>query len=93
MSECAAAGCAAAVHPSRLMCRAHWFLVPKVLRDRVWDSYRRGQETDPALASAAYMAAYHAAVAHVARREGKPEAAARHAASQRRYEAIIEKEK
>lgn len=23
------------------MCRPHWYSVPKLLRDEVWDSYRR----------------------------------------------------
>lgn len=25
-------------------CKAHWFTLPKVLRDRIWATYRRGQE-------------------------------------------------
>jgi hypothetical protein len=27
-------------------CRAHWYKLPKRLRDRIWESYRPGQETD-----------------------------------------------
>jgi hypothetical protein len=35
-------------------CRTHWFKLPKHLRDRVWATYRPGQEIskDP---SAAYL--------------------------------------
>ena len=25
-------------------CKAHWFALPKHLRDRIWATYRRGQE-------------------------------------------------
>lgn len=25
-------------------CKAHWFALPKNLRDRIWATYRRGQE-------------------------------------------------
>jgi len=27
-------------------CKEHWFTLPKRLRDAVWRTYRRGQETD-----------------------------------------------
>jgi hypothetical protein len=37
-------------------CRKHWFTLPKALRDRIWATYRPGQEVtkDP---SELYMAA------------------------------------
>jgi hypothetical protein len=25
-------------------CKAHWFKLPKRLRDRIWETYRQGQE-------------------------------------------------
>jgi len=25
-------------------CKAHWFRLPKVIRDRIWQTYRAGQE-------------------------------------------------
>lgn len=28
------------------MCRRHWFMVPKLMRDRIWATYRPGQEAD-----------------------------------------------
>ena len=27
-------------------CVSHWFKLPKTLRNRIWDTYRRGQEID-----------------------------------------------
>lgn len=27
-------------------CGPHWFALPKALRDRIWQTYRAGQETD-----------------------------------------------
>lgn len=39
-------GCAAQVPPAMWGCRAHWYKLPKRLRDRVWACYRPGQEID-----------------------------------------------
>ena len=44
--RCHARDCGAPVPPSMLMCRRHWFKVPKRVRDQVWDAYSRGQEVD-----------------------------------------------
>jgi len=41
--SCPIAGCAREIDPSRLMCRCHWYTVPKELRDRVWATWRSGQ--------------------------------------------------
>lgn len=30
--------------PSLWGCRAHWYKLPKILRDKVWDAYVPGQE-------------------------------------------------
>ena len=35
-------------------CREHWFRLPKRLRDRIWATYRPGQEVDKR-PSAAYL--------------------------------------
>jgi len=40
--ECAAPRCHGQIDPSRLMCRTHWYTVPKELRDRVWATWRSG---------------------------------------------------
>jgi len=42
-SRCPVPGCRARIDPSRLMCRGHWYLVGKPLRDEVWATWRSGQ--------------------------------------------------
>lgn len=37
-------GCNAQVPPAMWGCKAHWFRLPKALRDRIWETYRPGQE-------------------------------------------------
>lgn len=37
-------GCDRDVPPAMWGCKAHWFRLPKALRDRVWATYRPGQE-------------------------------------------------
>lgn len=37
-------GCDKQVPPAMWGCKAHWFRLPKALRDRVWNAYRPGQE-------------------------------------------------
>jgi hypothetical protein len=44
VQSCAIPGCARPIDPSRLMCRCHWYTVPKELRDRVWATWRSGQD-------------------------------------------------
>lgn len=38
--NCPASQCEARVGPDMLMCRPHWFMVPKAIRDDVWAAYR-----------------------------------------------------
>lgn len=37
-------GCTIGVPPAMWGCKPHWFALPKHLRDRIWATYRRGQE-------------------------------------------------
>lgn len=37
-------GCQSHVPPAMWGCKKHWFALPKALRDRVWATYRPGQE-------------------------------------------------
>ena len=37
-------GCEKQVPPAMWGCKAHWFKLPKSLRDKVWDAYVPGQE-------------------------------------------------
>jgi transcriptional regulator with XRE-family HTH domain len=39
-------GCEAQVPPAMWGCKAHWFRLPKALRDRIWRTYAPGQEVD-----------------------------------------------
>lgn len=67
---CHAIDCNVPVPPKMLMCRKHWFMVPRDLQRRVWDTYVPGQELrkDP---TDEYMEAQRAAVDAVAKKEGK----------------------
>jgi hypothetical protein len=40
--SCPVTGCGEQIARSRLMCRRHWYLVPRQLRDRVWATWRSG---------------------------------------------------
>lgn len=68
---CHARGCDTQVPPEKLMCFAHWSIVPRPIQRAVWDSYRPGQcdDKDP---SKAWHQAADAAIAFVAVREDKP---------------------
>jgi len=37
-------GCDVAVPPSMWGCRAHWFRLPLAIRNRIWATYKPGQE-------------------------------------------------
>lgn len=43
---CHAIGCETPVPRKMFMCRRHWYMVPKHLRDAVWAHYTPGQERD-----------------------------------------------
>ena len=51
-------GCEQHVPPAMWGCKAHWFSLPKRLRDRIWAAYRRGQEVTKT-PSAEYVDAAH----------------------------------
>ena len=39
-------GCTKVVAPNLWGCKRHWLLLPKSLRNKIWASYRPGQEVD-----------------------------------------------
>lgn len=41
--SCPVTGCGRQISRSRLMCRRHWYQIPKQLRDRVWATWRSGE--------------------------------------------------
>lgn len=63
-------GCTKQVPPAMWGCAPHWFRLPKALRDRVWTTYRPGQEIsmDP---SAAYLAVANEVQAWIAKQGGR----------------------
>lgn len=42
--ECHWPDCKEQVKPAFWGCRRHWFMLPKRLRDRIWATYKPGQE-------------------------------------------------
>lgn len=69
--RCHARACQAVVPPERLMCLAHWRMVPRVIQRAVWATYRQGQ-CDDKRPSRDWHRAASAAIGYVARREGRP---------------------
>lgn len=39
-------GCLREVPPAMWGCKPHWFMLPRTLRNRIWATYRSGQEID-----------------------------------------------
>jgi hypothetical protein len=37
-------GCPVEVPPKLWGCKKHWYMLPKYLRDKIWATYRPGQE-------------------------------------------------
>lgn len=56
--------CQREVPPAMWGCRQHWFTLPKSLRDRIWATYRPGQEITKT-PSAAYIEAAQAVQAWI----------------------------
>ena len=67
---CHAAGCTREVPPRLFMCRPHWYMAPKPLRDEIWRHYRPGQEIDKQ-PSGAYLDVARRAIAAVAEQEAR----------------------
>ena len=65
---CHATNCEVPVPPTMFMCKQHWFMLPKNMRDAIWDTYRIGQCDDWDI-SHAYANAARAAVRLIAQRE------------------------
>lgn len=65
---CHAKKCKVEVPPKMLMCRKHWYMVPKKIQQRVWKHYVPGQEISKT-PTRKYLKAAQAAVDAVAERE------------------------
>ena len=71
--HCHARNCLRQVPRKMLMCRRHWFMVPKALRNAVWATYVEGQEIGLAEPSKSWHGAADAAIAAVAEKEKREE--------------------
>jgi hypothetical protein len=67
---CHAIDCTEIIKPEMLMCKVHWYMVPYLIRKRVWDTYRPGQ-CDDWEPSEEYCNAAKSAVMAVAHKERK----------------------
>ncbi len=65
---CPVGGCRQQVRADRLMCRAHWYQVPRPLRDTVWAAWRSGA----GVGTPAHAAAISAAIAAVQAQAARP---------------------
>lgn len=65
---CHATGCETPVPPEMFMCRRHWFMLPKQMRNRIWQTYRPGQCDDWEI-SHEYTEAAREAVRYIAKKE------------------------
>jgi hypothetical protein len=72
---CHAPGCKRLVPPKMFACKAHWFALPKKIRDAIWREYRPGQENDKS-PSLRYMAVQRFACSRLAFRPNDESAAA-----------------
>ena len=72
MSEhhCHAIGCSISTPPEMFMCKRHWFMLSKSIRDRVWATYRHGQ-CDDRRPSEDYCRVAMDALRFIAQKEGK----------------------
>lgn len=66
---CHATNCEIEVPPEIFMCRQHWFMLPKKLRDEIWRTYRQGQCEDWNI-SKEYSEAAKKCVKFIAAKEG-----------------------
>jgi hypothetical protein len=70
--NCPATGCTLNVSAGKLLCRSHWFTVPKALRDAVWDAWRGGIGAGSPSHRAACADAIEAVNHRIAERTGRP---------------------
>lgn len=61
-------GCNRQVPPAMWGCKPHWFALPKSLRDRIWTTYKPGQEVSMS-PSDSYMEAARAVQQWIAAQE------------------------
>lgn len=70
---CHATDCPRVIPPDMFMCRFHWFSLPKDMRDRIWETYRDGQEDDKKPSHAYCLAAIDCITFIAARERVQPD--------------------
>lgn len=70
--HCHAWHCPVAVPPKMFMCKAHWFRLPKKMRDAIWAAYQPGQEERLVRPTDEYFRITTEAQRFIADLEGKP---------------------
>jgi hypothetical protein len=68
---CHAKNCNKAVPPKMFMCRRHWFMLPKPMRDAVWREYNPGQEQGDAPVTGDYCKVTDEAIKWLFEQESK----------------------
>ena len=69
MHHCHATNCEVRVPTEMFMCRRHWFMLPKHLRDSIWRTYREGQ-CDDMNPSKVYCETAKLCLTYIANKEG-----------------------
>jgi hypothetical protein len=69
---CSWPGCTVLVKSSMWGCQRHWYSLPAKIRQRIWDTYRPGQENDGKL-SAGYLSAFRDTQVWIKEHEAKKE--------------------
>jgi hypothetical protein len=59
--KCPWPGCVKQIPLALHSCQQHWMVLPKPIRDAIWDAYEVGQEQDLGLVSREYQSADQAA--------------------------------
>jgi hypothetical protein len=65
--KCRVEGCSGTHAEDQLVCRKHWFQLPKDVRRRIWDLYRDGPASD-------HVEACHAAIESLNKRAARSSA-------------------
>ena len=68
--HCHATDCTIEIPPEMFMCRKHWFSLPRILRIKIWQTYRPGQCDDWNI-SHEYAKAARECVIYIANKENK----------------------
>ena len=68
---CQLDGCGREKRHDQLFCKHHWFMVPKSIQNRVWNSWRRVQRHEGSGAISDYRTAVQEATTAVQERDAK----------------------